>query len=191
MQIALTGNFAAQLAFLGVRIQEKSAASDASLAADVLTSAAALTAWPLSLLTYKRSLRPLTILSLYLSASVLLGVARTRTLRLLTDNVYGSRAAVAITVCFFFSLVALILESTEKSHSTETWVAHNAEEKKVGAPEQYAGFWSRTSFSWLAATFRRGYVKVVSLDDLPILDAKLESHRMYKKLSKTWSKCEL
>lgn len=63
-------------------------------------------------------------------------------------------------------------------------------DQKNVAPEQHSGFWSRTSFAWLASTFREGHTKVISLDDLPPLDTGLSSDKMCQKLTATWGKCE-
>ncbi|KAK9416311.1 putative ABC transporter [Seiridium unicorne] len=62
------------------------------------------------------------------------------------------------------------------------------EEKRLGAPEEYSGFWTRTAFSWLVSTFRAGYSKIISLDDLPKLDTRLKSHLLREKLVRTWGK---
>lgn len=78
--------------------------------------------------------------------------------------------------------VALSLESIEKKSSV-------LEGKRFGAPEEYSGFWTRTAFVWLAATFRAGYTKVLVLDDLPILDSRLQSDVLRQNLVSTWARC--
>lgn len=177
---------------MGIRVQESSTKSDASLAADILTSVAVLTACILSLLTQKRSLRPSTILTLYLSTLVLFGIARTRTLWLLSDNVGTRRAAVSTLICLACAVAALVFESIGKWDSTRDQLFQASPDRKgIPTPEQFAGFWSRASFTWLVATLRRGYTKVISLDDLPALDSKLASERLLREFDRTWKHCTL
>lgn len=133
----------------------------------------------LSYVDHQRSLRPSTLLSLYLSVLVILDIARVRTLWLI-DSTSGSPAA--LTATFTLTFVALCLESVEKYSSLK-------EENRFGAPEEYTGFWKRTAFSWLVATFRAGYSKIITVEDLPKLDSKLQSHILREKLVGTWSKC--
>ncbi|UKZ82921.1 hypothetical protein TrVFT333_010721 [Trichoderma virens FT-333] len=65
--------------------------------------------------------------------------------------------------------MALVLESVEKDGILIASV------KKPGTPEPFSGFWKQATFAWLATTFRRGYTQVLSVDDLPDLDPKLDS----------------
>lgn len=159
--------------------------------ADILASIATLMACVLSSLSYQRSTRPSTLLNIHLSVSALLGVARTRTLWLLSHNTGRPHAAVAMTAVLALSVATLILESVEKNQKTKEVDACDTEDHKLAAPEQYSGLWSRTCFVWLVSTLWRGYSKVISLDDLPPLDAGLESDAMLRKLSSTWAKCKI
>ncbi|KAJ5107116.1 ABC transporter [Penicillium angulare] len=182
---ALLGIFAAQLAYLVIRVQKNSLSTDASLAADILCPVATLVSGVLSYLGHRRSQRSSTVLNLYLSILTLLGIARTRTLWLLAPSTEGQAAAIAISVALAFSILALVLESVDskakKSRSDCTV------EKAHLAPEQYSSFWSRTSFFWLASTFKKGYTRVISLNDLPPLDTTLKSDEVLDKLTSTWA----
>ncbi|GJN66171.1 hypothetical protein PLICBS_000187 [Purpureocillium lilacinum] len=62
--------------------------------------------------------------------------------------------------------------------------------KSVRSPEEYASFWSRTAFVWLLDTFRLGYAKVLSVDDLPALDTALRSSATHEQLDYTWRKAD-
>ena len=88
-----------------------------------------------------------------------------------------------MTAGFALTGLALLLESIEKKRPLVS-------NEKARTPEQSSGFWTRTCFSWLAATFWAGYSKVISVDDLPALDEKLESSILGTKLMSTWDKCE-
>ncbi|KAK4071878.1 hypothetical protein Trihar35433_3942 [Trichoderma harzianum] len=60
--------------------------------------------------------------------------------------------------------------------------------KKPGTPEPFSGFWKQATFAWLATTFRRGYTQVLSVEDLPDLDPKLDSGIIGRELANTWVK---
>ncbi|KAI1328223.1 ABC transporter [Xylariaceae sp. FL0255] len=174
----LAGVFAAYLALLILRSQHAVVRTSASWAADVLgLFGIAGGAW-LSYVDHQRSLRHSTLLSLYLSVLAILDLARVRTLWL----VGGAAAeAAAMTVALALIVIILVIETPRK----QTHVKH---ERRPHAPEEYCGFWIRTTFAWLAATFRAGYAKVMNLDDLPNLDTKLQSHVLLENLTKVWKK---
>jgi len=169
-----------QLVFLVLRILDHTLKTDASVAADVLSLIATNAALILSLLGHKRSLRPGTLLSLYLSMVATLGIARTRTLWLME---VGGPVPAMMAVVLSLTTLSLLLESIERIPAV---VLHET----TVAPEVRSGFWTRTCFLWLASTFRSGYSKILSIKHLPPLDTKLESHLLEHKLVKTWDKCK-
>ncbi|KAK9772947.1 hypothetical protein SCAR479_10457 [Seiridium cardinale] len=172
------GIFVLQIAFLAVRAQDRAFETNASLAADALSLVATAGASVLSYLDHKRSLRPSTILSLYLSVLGLLDIARVRTFWLLSS---GTRESAILTINIAFTLAALCLESVEKRKGLTP-------QKQIGSPDQYSSFWNRTTFAWLATTFRLGHSRVISLDDLPLLDTKLGGHVLWERLASAWAK---
>lgn len=178
-QTTLTTLFATQLAFLVLRDRDRSWASGASLAADILNAIATSAVLVLSFIDHRQSPRPSTLLSLYLSAFLLFGAAKTRTLWLMA--VPRAPIPVVMTIVLGLTLVALLLESTQRSVKTLGG-------QKL-APEQLSGFWSRTVFSWLATTLGTGYAQILALEDLPVLDTKLESRNLRKQLVSAWAKC--
>lgn len=56
-------------------------------------------------------------------------------------------------------------------------------------PEPFTGFWNLVGFSWLFGTLRLGYRSILSVDDLPGLDYRLDSEALGDKLASTWLKC--
>ncbi|KDN69811.1 putative ABC transporter [Colletotrichum sublineola] len=181
-KVAATTLLAFQLAYLALRCHTSPLQTPASIAADVLTVVATLTLLLLSVLSHQRSPRPSTLVSLYLSASVILGVARVRTVWLLSP---GGPLPAILTVVVVFTLAVLTLESVEVKKGL---AASGTPDSKHATPEQSSGFWSRTCFSWLAKTFYLGYSKVISLGDLPGLDSNMESHLLHRTLAATWDK---
>ncbi|KAL4958875.1 ABC transporter [Aspergillus stella-maris] len=149
-----------------------------SLAADVLELVAIASAGILSYIQHCRSIRPSTLLGFFLSARSLLGIARLRTLWLLPAAI---NAAAPFTVGFVLNLLSTVLESIDKSSSLV------AATEKPATPEPFSGVWKRASFAWLAGTFRQGYIKVLSVDDLPDLDSHLNSRNVAQKLERTWA----
>jgi hypothetical protein len=176
----LAGIFTTQAILLGLRLHKTVVQTSASLAADALTIVGIGGAAWLSYMDHQRSRRPSTLLSLYFSVILILNIARVRTLWLVRT---ADAEAATMSVAFLLTAVALLLESNEKRSSM-------MEEKRFGAPEEYSGFWTRTSFAWLVATFRAGYSKVIVLDDLPDLDTRLRSNMLRESLVSTWAKCE-
>lgn len=183
-KVALTTLLVFQLALLALRTQNPSFQTSASIAADVLTFIATLAVLLISVLNHQRSHRPSTLLSLYLSASFILGIARVRTAWLLPSD--GPLQAIA-TIIFVLTFVVLVLESIEAKKIV--CIPDNSNSKNA-TPEQSSGFWARTCFSWLARTFYLGYSKVISLSDLPQLDPSMESHILHKDLTVSWDKCK-
>ncbi|KAI0126762.1 ABC transporter [Xylariales sp. AK1849] len=175
---ALTGVLTTQVAFLVLRSRNGSFLTSASLTADALSVVGTAGAAWLSLLDHQRSLRPSTVLSLYLSVLVVLDTARVRTSWLMG---YQNQEAAVLTATLASTVAALLLESVEKKTSLKP-------DKLSGAPEQYSGIWIRTTFAWLLATFRVGYLRVISLKDIPKLDTRLESHVLRERLVSTWAK---
>ncbi|KAK2051609.1 hypothetical protein LY76DRAFT_674197 [Colletotrichum caudatum] len=181
--VATTILLAFQLAYLALRCQTLPFQTPASIAADVLTLVATLTVLLLSILNHQRSPRPSTLVSLYLSTSILLGIARVRTTWFLSLG--GPLPAIA-TVVLVFTLGVLVLESIEVKKRT---AASDTPSRKHVTPEQSSGFWSKTCFLWLATTFHLGYSKLISLDDLPGLDSNMESCALHRNLAVAWNKC--
>jgi ATP-binding cassette subfamily C (CFTR/MRP) protein 1 len=126
-----------QAIFLILRSQKTIVQTSASLAADTLTIVGIAGVTWLSYIDHQRSLRPSTLLSLYLSALVILDIPRVRTLWLIGS---ANGDAAAMTVTLIMTAVALLLESAEKRSSV-------VEKKSFGAPEEYSGFWTRTAFT--------------------------------------------
>lgn len=178
--MTLLGIFVAQVLFLAFRTRNFSVQTRASVAADVLSIIGTAGVASLSYVDHQRSLRPSTLLSLYLSVLVILDIARVRTLWLMGDSTGESSS---LTATLTLTVAALFLESTEKKSIL-------SEEKRTGAPEEYSGFWTRTAFAWLAATFWAGYSKVINQEDLPKIDSRLQSHILRERLVATYAKCK-
>ncbi|KAL3428844.1 hypothetical protein BDV09DRAFT_190632 [Aspergillus tetrazonus] len=181
--ISLTALFIPQIVFLSEReFRSPSLRNAVSLPADILELLAIAAALVLSYIHHCRSIRPSTLLILFLSARSLLGIARVRTLWLIPR---ANRAAILFTAGFVATLLCAILESTGKTSSIVP--ARKTEKAIPATPEPFSGLWKRASFAWLSGTFRRGYVHVLSVDDLPQLDPVLDSEVVGERLEYIWA----
>ncbi|KAL4977122.1 hypothetical protein BDW66DRAFT_166044 [Aspergillus desertorum] len=182
-RVLLTALFISQFTFLLERqLHSPTLRNHVSLPADIVELLAVATAAILSYIHHCRSIRPSTLLILFLSARSLLGIARVRTLWLISGV---DKAAIPFTIGFVVTLLCTVLESTAK---TASLVAARERESVVPAtPEPFSGFWKRASFAWLSGTFRRGYVRVLSVEDLPELDPVLDSEAVGGRLEHTWA----
>ncbi|EHK17094.1 uncharacterized protein TRIVIDRAFT_195099 [Trichoderma virens Gv29-8] len=172
--IAFAAILVVQVIYLVSRAQYAELRTRVSLPADILSSTATVAAFFLSRASHGRSLRPSTVLDLYLSLSSVLNIARTRTLWLLAA---GSPVPILMTVNLSLTLFALLLESVEERKRLSN-----------GSPEEFSGIWARISFSWLIPLLKTGYDKILLQDDLPNLDTRLQSRLLRRQLITTWSK---
>lgn len=177
--ISLLSLFACQTIFLAFRIHINALQSKASLAADVLFLLALCGAVALSYCDHVGSMRPSTLLIIYFSITTLFNIARLRTLWMIE---FAESGAIVLSIISALTAVTLILESTGKRTSIVSL-------QSDATPEQFSGFWKRTSFVWLLPTFCQGYSKILSVPDLPNLDPGLKSDVLARKLENTWAKC--
>lgn len=125
------------------------------------------------------SLRSSTLLSVYLSITILLSIARSRSY-FLRD---GLQAAGGVTVtATFLKCAILALEEISKRE-----LVANEDLRKAG-DETFAGFWNRAMFFWMNSTFMHGYKAILSMNDLQALPLELMSERLYEEFSSIWDK---
>ncbi|KJZ74889.1 hypothetical protein HIM_05798 [Hirsutella minnesotensis 3608] len=173
-----------QLAFLILRTQSPRLQTHASIAADVSSLAATFGALGLLTVNSQRSYRPSTLLSLYVTVSVVLGIVRARTLWLMSSTAPAPSLKTAIVVVTF---IYLALDSADdRSHLDVNQKGHENSSQQQCAPEQFCGLWKRTIFSWLLVVFRLGSSKVLAINDVPPLDTHLRSSVLRKQLTSTW-----
>lgn len=128
----------------------------------------------LSYFEHKRSIRPSTMLIVYLALSLLLDLARVRTLFFIP--LYQTIARIFL-VTFLTKIFLLVLESTEKRHLLlAKW--------KTGSPEAASGVINRAMFLWLNAMFFKGFRTILSVKSLPEIDDEILSASEPRKLLK-------
>ncbi|KAH7025269.1 ABC transporter [Microdochium trichocladiopsis] len=151
----------------------------ASTANAVLAFVASVAVCALTWLEHDRSRRPASLLSIYLYLSVLLDLARTRTLWLLDPG--SSAIAALFTTTLVMRLVTAALESFQKGASANI-------DDKVSTPEAIRGPLSTATFTWLLPLLRGGYRKVFSVNDLYPVDEWLSSKDLHETLQREWEK---
>lgn len=133
----------------------------------------------LSDLEHVRSVRPSASLEIYLFSTVLLDLARTRTLWLIND---GSVITVLFTASLGVKLILLALEIKGKQALLKANV-------RECAPEETSGLISRSLFTWLIKLLNTGYRQVLSSEDMYPLDQKMGSEPISIRFHNKWASC--
>ena len=148
----------------------------------MLALVATLAAASLSWLQHHRSEQPSALLAIYFALITLLNVVRVRSLWLIP---HSTGPAVLQTLVLLQGATVLLVESLGKQNALRF-----PEKFRSSGPEPFTGFWNLVGFSWLLGTLSRGYHSILSVDDLPALDYRLDSETLREKLASTWSKCK-
>lgn len=151
----------------------------ALLAGTALEFVAALAAVTLIDLEYFRSIRPSFLTSAYLSVTLLLEIARTRTAWLLHDN---PLFPACLSASLAMRLILLTLQNVEKKR----WLLQKTEKL---SDESIGGPFNRGFFVWLNGLLRQGYTALLSGNELPHIHEKLSSQDLSKSFEAAWENC--
>ncbi|KAJ5157304.1 P-loop containing nucleoside triphosphate hydrolase protein [Penicillium canariense] len=132
----------------------------------------------LSHLEHMRSLRPSTIICLFLGSTVLLDLSRLRTLYFMPNN---RPVTILFAVGCAGKIVNLVLESTEK----RSLLKKGSDEIAL---ESTSGIFSRSTFWWLNGLLRKGLKTNLTVDSLPDLDDAIKTASNPEELIKLWNK---
>lgn len=129
-----------------------------------------------SYLEHARSVRPSTLLSVYLCTSILLDATRVRTLFFIPENEIVARLFLA---GFTVKILIFILEVSEKRRLLRfRW--QNA------SPEETSGAINRALFIWLNHIFLQGFRTLLTVEALTPLDSDLLEASKPSKLIRRW-----
>lgn len=117
----------------------------------------------LSYLEHRRSLRPSSILTLYLLAAAPMNAARCRTLWHMPSP-QGVVVTFIVTACLMF--IALVFELAPKDSLVE-------DEVEKASPEEQRGIVERSLLTWIAGTFMYGYKHTLTPEMLPAVESRL------------------
>ncbi|KAK2738485.1 hypothetical protein FQN57_007000 [Myotisia sp. PD_48] len=132
----------------------------------------------ISYLEHVRSPRPSTLLCVYLGISVLLDIARVRTLFVVS---YSTVVAGVFLAAFIIKILILVSEIVEKRNLLgPDW--------KDASPEDTGGVFNRALFIWLNDVFQRGFRTLLTVNTLPPLDSDILSASKPSTLIQRWEK---
>lgn len=167
-----------QLTLLILWATNPSIRTTASLPSAILSFVVALAIFPLSYLEHNRSIRPSTLLEVYLLASLLFSIPQARTLFLRHDDLQLSAVFVATSGAM---LIVWVLEARVKTK-------HLRNQYKNYPPEATQGILNRTFFWWLNSLFVKGFKTLLSLDDLYEIPASMSSERLRDDMQDAWNR---
>lgn len=127
------------------------------------------------------SVRPSTVLVVYLGVSTLLDLARTRTLFFLP----GSHSVASILLASY--LVKVLMFCAENM----SWYRFSRPEWKHATPEEKAGAIDRSLFLWLNHIFIKGFKTFLTVDMLTPVDPEILSASRPLKLQQRWDNGEI
>ncbi|GKZ48059.1 hypothetical protein AbraIFM66951_011809 [Aspergillus brasiliensis] len=132
----------------------------------------------LSTIEHDRSVRPSSLLSIYLLLSTLFDAVQVRTLFI---RHYPSSLGALSATTVALKLLLLTLEAQNKrSYLKEPLLAI--------PPESTSGVFARTVFWWLNRLFVNGFRKLLTLEDLFPTDKDLDSGGLRRKIGRAWKR---
>ena len=153
-----------------------------SVPSAVLSFIDALAIFQVSYVEHTRSVRPSALLNLYLLFSLMFDAAQARTLYLRKDD---SVIAAVFTIGLGIKLTLLILEAQGKRPFLK-------DPYRDYPPEATSSIFSQSLLWWLNSLFFGGFRKLLSADDLYMVDNELSSERLRNNIQKSWNKrCRL
>ncbi|CRG87654.1 Cu2+-exporting ATPase [Talaromyces islandicus] len=132
----------------------------------------------LSVIEHSRSVRPSTLICLYLLISIPLDSVQVRTLFLRSNYPSALAGTLAAAVGLKVFLLSIEIQRKERYLS----------DRHRYPPEELSGIFSRTVFSWLTELFLKGFRKILTLDDLFPTDNELDSNLLMGGLKVKWAK---
>ncbi|KAK2608934.1 hypothetical protein QQS21_002510 [Conoideocrella luteorostrata] len=169
-----------QIVLLALRADPNTPTTRLTLPATVIVIASFVWLLYVSCLEHVRSVRPSTILCLYLGLSCLLDLASSRTVFFIPG--YHDVAPIQL-ASYFVKLVLLAAEVSEK-RKLLMWQWENT------SPEAAASIYSRVLFIWLNRLFFKGYRTHLTVDTLTPIDQDILDASRPVKLQERWGKAD-
>lgn len=154
-------------------------ATKASVPSAAFEFIGAIVIFAMSHLEHTRSVRPSSLLSVYLLFSILFDATQLRTLYLRHE--FSTIVGLA-TASLVVEILLFLLELTSKRSFLRS-------PYRSWPPETTSGIISRSLFWWINPIFVRGFRKILSLDDLFATDPELLSEKLQEKMENSWKKC--
>ncbi len=128
---------------------------------------------PSSWVEHGRSLRPSTLLGVYLLFTVLLDIVRVRSIWLSSNTVVSSLFSEQLAI----EATVLVLESLQKT-------PFPCDEKKMHSPEKTAGYLNQSSLWWLNRLIRTGFRQNLARKDLYSVKESMKNRQLVTKFEK-------
>ncbi|OAR02511.1 hypothetical protein LLEC1_06553 [Akanthomyces lecanii] len=172
--------FALEITSLVIYRRIPSLGSDTALAAASMSCVASFTIIVLIIVEHRFTLRPTSLLSLYILLSLLLDVVKSRSFFLRHGmSTLGSISAVA-------AAVKAILIGVQEIPKTALLIDQKL--RQTASKEATSGFWSRSVFAWLNSIFLLGFRQTLHLEDLEPLDPPLSARPLFNQFNPKWAK---
>jgi hypothetical protein len=152
----------------------------ATIGTTLVTALTALFLLFLSHLEHLRSIRPSTILNVFLSFTLLFDLARLRTLYFMSNQAMTSLFALSCAI----KAILLVFEATEKKKLLKKAYENSP-------IESTSGVINRALFWWLRDLLWRGSKTTLTVDSLPSLDDDLKNASTSQSLFDKWDNGEL
>ncbi|RDW64654.1 hypothetical protein BP6252_10305 [Coleophoma cylindrospora] len=149
--------------------------TQASIVSTALSFLASLALIFLTSIEHARSVRPSTIICIYLSFDILLSLPQCRTLWLRNQKGIGS----VFTIGLVIEVIMLWLESRGKRRFLRN-------PYRLYPPEVLGGIWNRITLWWLNPLFRKGSSTLLTFKTLYNIDNKLSANDVYLKFQRAW-----
>lgn len=156
--------------------------TEASLAGTALLTIAAVCIVAMLFFEYRHDTQSSTILSLYLTISILLDAAQSRSFLLRSDEMHSIGIITAVMAGVKFTLILL----------GEIPKRLNPDIEKHGKLnfEATGGFWNRTLMVWLNSTLFFGFRNRLTMGHLERLGPEFSSRRLMDQFDPVWAKCK-
>lgn len=148
----------------------------------------------LSYAEHGKSLRPSSLLNVFLLVSLLLDAAMLRTLWL-SEFVNGAIQAV-FSASFAVKAALVVLEAVEKSRfllvlGMPAGDRDGDADGEKTAPEETAGLYGRAVYAWVTPLLRTGFRRLLAARDLFVLDAEMRTARLGERFWGVWNTGEI
>lgn len=177
LAILLVGANVAILVFWGV---DEVFRSSVSLTASALSCIASVCIAVILYAEHRFSYQPSTFLSVFLSVTTLLDIAKTYSCFKRPELTAAGGVYVVIVL---LQLLLLLSQEIPKRRLIDTERLN----LQLGR-EAVSGFWNRSFFLWMNAAFLLGYRKILAVEDLPPINPEFNSSRMLRKFETQWSR---
>jgi ATP-binding cassette, subfamily C (CFTR/MRP), member 1 len=157
----------------------KSPLTNYSIAAAILALISAVGAVLLVSVEHTRTVRPSTLLTVYLVIEILVGLINVRTIHL---RYYLPLLERFIFATLIIKFTLLVLESWQKQRIIQLGTDYS--------PEETSGILNHSVLWWLNPLFFKGYRNIISQEDLYGLDGELRSTELRDQILECWEMSE-